>query len=142
MAVKQITLNLPDVLLRQVEKRARRMHRSLEGELVALLTGALPMIEDLAEGIGEEMTQMSSLNDVELWQIAETKLSVAQTERMEELTAKRQLTGLSRNEENEITALVHQYDRTMLLRAQAMVLLKERGQDVSMLIQSPGSYEP
>ena len=50
---------------------------------------------------------------------------------LEELHFKRQREGLTANEAERAAELVRQYDRKMLLRAEAALLLKERGHDVS-----------
>lgn len=129
-----ITLRLPDTLYQQVQNRAQRLHRSIEGEVVALLSATLPTLDDLPAPIADEMAQLHFLPTPELWRVARNKLSPADNERMQELAFKRQRMGLSRSEEDEVEALHARYERTLLLRAQAMALLKERGHDVSELL--------
>jgi hypothetical protein len=50
---------------------------------------------------------------------------------MEDLHLKRQREGLTDAEAKTLDGLVRQYERTMLVRAQAAALLKARGHDVS-----------
>jgi hypothetical protein len=52
---------------------------------------------------------------------------------MENLHLKRQREGLTEVEAQSLVGLVRQYERAMLVRAQATVLLKQRGHDVSEL---------
>lgn len=134
--IQTITLRLPDILYQQVQNRARRLHRSVEGEVVALLSATLPTLEDLLAPLAEEVTQLHFLPDAELWWVARNKLSPADNERMQELAFKRQRMGLSRSEEEEVDELLARYDRAMLLRAAAIALLRERGHDVSELLPS------
>jgi hypothetical protein len=47
------------------------------------------------------------------------------------LHLKRQREGLTASEEQTVEALVHHYERAIPVRAQAAVLLKQRGYDVS-----------
>jgi len=48
-------------------------------------------------------------------------------------THKRQSEGLTETEYKDVARLVRQYEQTMLIRAQAAALLKQRGHDVSSL---------
>lgn len=136
-ATQTVTVQLPDGLYRQVQDRASRLHRSVEGEVVALLTAALPTLDDLPAPLVDEMAQLVFLSDAELWRAARNELATEENERMQALLYKRQRAGLSRREEEEADELLRRYDRSMLLRAQAMALLKERGHDVSELLPTP-----
>lgn len=133
MTLQTVTVRLPDVLYQQVERRAHRLQRSIEDEVVALVAAALPTPDDLPADIAEEMAQLVFLTDDELWQAARTTLTPRESERMQALLLKRQREGLTPQEQQEAEALLHRYDRTMLVRALAAVLLKERGHDVSSL---------
>ena len=133
MALQKVTVRLPDALYRQIEQRARRMQRSVEDELVAVVAEALPTLEELPADIADELAQLAFLSDEELWQAARTTLAPEEAERMQALLLKRQREGLTPEEQQEAERLLHLYDRTMLVRAQAAVLLKERGHDISSL---------
>lgn len=133
MIVQTVTVHLPDELYQKVKQRAVRMQRSVEDELVAVVAEALPTIDDLPVDITESLKQLVFLTDDELWQAARTKVSTEDSERMQAMLLKQQREGLTPEEETEIEHLVHHYDRTMLIRAQAAVLLKERGHDISDL---------
>jgi hypothetical protein len=109
------------------------MHRSVEDELVAAVAATLPTLDDLPTDIADEMAQLAYLSDDELWQAAQTELTPHESERMQALLLKRQREGLTLLEEQEVERLAHRYDRIMLVRAQAVVLLKERGYDISNL---------
>lgn len=135
-ATQRVTVQLPDTLYRQVQDRARRLHRSVEGEVVALLAVALPTLDDLPAPLANEMAQLVFLSDAELWRTARNELSLADNGRMQELAYKRQRVGLSRWEEEEADELLVRFDRSLLLRAQSMALLKERGHDISDLLLS------
>jgi len=58
-------------------------------------------------------------------------------ERLSELNAKRQREGLTEAEQQESALLVRQYERSMLVRAQAAALLKQRSHDVASLLAAP-----
>ena len=55
---------------------------------------------------------------------------------LETLHHKQQRKGLTDAEAQTLAALIRQYERLMLVRAQAAVLLKQRGHDVAGLIKS------
>ena len=128
MAVQNVTIRLSDTLYHQIRQRARRMQRSVEEEVVAVVQDALP-----AE-IADEMGQMTYLTERELWQATRTVMTSGENRRMQALVLKRQQEGLSAEEEAEAERLAQRHERVMLIRAQAAALLKERGQDVSDLV--------
>ncbi|HRW09816.1 MAG TPA: hypothetical protein P5121_32165 [Caldilineaceae bacterium] len=76
---------------------------------------------------------MTFLTDEELWQAARTKLSPTDHAHMETLLDKQQATGLEADEMAEAEMLADRYERTVLIRAKAAVLLKERGHDITSL---------
>ena len=136
-ATQTITVQLPEPLYLEVQARARRLHRSVEGEVVALLTTALPTLDDLPGALVDEMAQLVFLSDRDLWRAARSTLTSEENERMQTLASKRQRIGLTRQEAEEVDGLLLHYERSMLLRAQSMALLKERGHDVSNLLPTP-----
>jgi uncharacterized protein YnzC (UPF0291/DUF896 family) len=58
-------------------------------------------------------------------------MTAEQRERLETLHDKQQREGLTPDEQAEEQALLSLYRETLLVRAQAAVLLKQRGYDVS-----------
>lgn len=137
MAIQNVTIRLPDSLYSQVKQRARRMQRSVEEEVVAVVEDALPALDELLGGVADQMGQMVFLTDQELWQAARTEMTDLEGQRMQTLVLKRQREGLSFQEEAEAEQLVRRQERVMLLRAQAAARLKARGQDVSDLVLPP-----
>lgn len=126
MTLQTITLRMPATLYRQVEQRARKAHRPVEDELVDVVTAALPTVEDLPVDIAGDLAQLAYLADAELQQASQTALPFRDVERMQALLLKRQREGLKPQETREAERLLHRADRTMLVRAQATVLLKAR----------------
>jgi len=61
-------------------------------------------------------------------------MQVDDAERLEELNFKRQRDGLTGTEVEEAATLLARYERTMLVRARAAAVLKERGHDISALM--------
>ena len=131
MALQTVTIQLPDRIYRDVAKRARHMHRSVAEEVVAVVSEALPTINDLPGELAEELDQLALMNDTELWQ--------AEATQMQTLVWKQQRDGLTTREQNKAENLLQRYNRTMLVRAKAAVLLKERGFDITSL--NPASVQ-
>ena len=138
MALQTVTVHLPEILYRQVARRAQRMRRSVEDELVEVVSTAMPTMEALPSDIVDDLEQLTYLTDAEMWEAARTTLPRQNSERMQALVLKRQGVRLTAVEERELKRLTHLADRAMLVRAQAAVLLKERGHN----IESLGPAEP
>lgn len=138
MALQTVTLQLPDLLYRQIARRAHQKRRSVEDELVEVVSTALPTSEDLPTDVAAELEQLDYLTDGELWQAARATLAERDTERMQALLLARQRGELNTTGEKELKRLVQRADQTMLVRAEAAVLLKKRGYD----IESLGPAEP
>ncbi|MGH2593985.1 MAG: hypothetical protein ACRDGG_10775, partial [Anaerolineae bacterium] len=73
------------------------------------------------------------LDDEALWRAARSLLPAQTAAQLEDLHLKRQREGLSEPETQTLAGLVRQYERAMLIRAQATALLKQRGHDISEL---------
>ena len=132
-APQAITVHLPDALYRQVAKRAQRINVSLEDELVTMVAATLSSNNDLPEVTIDAMTQLAFLDDEDLWRAAQLQVLPEENARIQFLTLKRQAEGLSSEEQAEVEHLLHRYDHVMLVRAQAMALLRKRGFDLSDL---------
>ena len=138
MALQTVTMHLPEMLYRQVARRAQQMRRSVEDELGEVVSTAMPTMEALPSDIVDDLEQLTYLTDAEMWEAARTTLPRQNSERMQALVLKRQGVRLSAVEERELKRLTHLADRAMLVRAQAAVLLKERGHNIENL----GPAEP
>ena len=109
------------------------MRRSIEEELVDVVSAALPTADDLSPDIAGDLAQMVFMTDTELWQAAQTELPLQDSAKMQALMFKRQREGLTTAEEREAKRLAHRADRTMLVRSRAAALLQDRGHDISSL---------
>ena len=131
MALQTVTLKMSDALYHRLQRRAEQTHRSVEDEMLDLLASAMPTDDELPADLLEALAPLPALNDAALWRIARSRLPADVSTELEELHLKRQRDGLTAAEAERAADLVRQYDRTMLLRAEAALLLKERGHDVS-----------
>lgn len=137
MTAEAMTVHIPDVLYARLQERARQTQRSIEEELVEALAEAVsledaPLPSDVTNALGS----LRTMPDDALWQTARAShLSPAAAAHLEELNQKRQRESLTIEEHHVAEALLHQYERAMLVRAAAMALLKERGLDISDLLE-------
>jgi hypothetical protein len=133
MSVEPITLNLPGHLYDRLKRRAEQSHRTVEAELMEVVAWAVPVAEDLPDDLNETMTSLALLDDETLWRAARSHLPPETADQLERLHLKQQRDGLSGAEVQELARLMRQYERSMLVRAQAAALLNQRGHDVSEL---------
>jgi len=84
----------------------------------------------------ETVEALNGLADEELWRFAKTAMSPQASRELEALHFKQRDEGLGQAEEATRVKLIHEYERTMLIRAQAATLLRERGHDISGLLKS------
>ena len=138
MAVQPVTLNLPNTLYHQVQRRAEKSHRSVEDELLEVIATAISALDELPREITEAMAQLVFLDDAALERVARSTMASEQVEQMEALNLKQQREGLTPEERQELTQLLRHYEHVMLVRAKAAALLKERGYDVS----NPALFTP
>lgn len=133
MTVHPVTLNIPQLIYDRLEKRAAQSRRTVEIEAVETLVASVSEDAALPADVAAELANMASMNDDVLWRIARDSLPAADVIRLEELHWLQQSRPLDSTEQSEEQALLHAYELAMLRRSQAMVLLKERGNDISPL---------
>ena len=134
MTVQSVTLNVPSALYDRLERRAAQTHRTVEDVLLDVLATAVPLADDLPPDLAEALSPLALLDEAALWRAARSHLSAEAAAELEALHLKRQREGLTDIETQTLARLVRQYERAMLVRAQAAALLKQRGYDVAELI--------
>ena len=134
MAARAITLRLPDPLYSQFQSRAERAHRSLEAELLDAVATVAAAEEELSPDMAKALGDLELLTDEELLRAARNRFSEDARSQLEALNVKQQRESLTLAERETLEQLIHQYDQAVLLRAEAVRLLKERGHEVSQLL--------
>lgn len=130
MTVQAITLNLPETVYNWLKQRAKQTDRTIEDELLETVATAMPLTEALPDDLDEAVSHLHLLDNQALWRAARSHLSAELAATMEQLHLKRQREGLIETETQTLNKFVYQYERAMLIRAQAAALLKQRGDDV------------
>lgn len=131
MTIQPVTINLPDLLYDQIRRRAEQSHRSVEAELLEVVTSAVPVADELPADLNQAISPLALLDDESLKRAARSHLPVEVAAQMEILHIKRQREGLTDVETQTLAGLVRQYEKAMLVRAHAIALLKKRGYDIS-----------
>lgn len=122
-----ITLNLPEPTLVQARQAALALQRPVEEILADMLTAVMPSLADVPPELQAELTQMTWLNNQDLWQIAHGSMSSQQQERLGQISQLADERELRPNEEEELETLRHEYGRITLIKARAYALLSIRG---------------
>jgi plasmid stability protein len=134
MSVHSMTLSLPGSLYERLMRRAERAHRPVEAELLEVVTTGISADEDLPADLAQAVSALHLLDDAALWRAAQSRLPTEVVTQIEDLHLKRQFEGLTPNETQVLATLMRRYEQTILVRAQATLLLKQRGHDVSQLV--------
>lgn len=137
MSAHAITIRLPETLYERFRRRAEWSHRSLETEILDAVACAASSAGEFPPELIETLEALAGLDDTELWRLAGEAMSRDASQELEALHSKQRDEGLSRDEEATRAALLDEYERAMLIRAQAAKLLKDRGHDVSGILASP-----
>jgi plasmid stability protein len=160
MSKQTLTVPVPDRLLTRIRDRARKANRTVEAEVVDLLTVALSGNngvtgkggkagrggnangdvsddeDELPPDIAEAIAGMDQLDEASLRRAALAVLTPKQSKRLAVLNRKNQAEGLTRAERHEQRDLLHLYERALVVRATALGELHKRGLDISDLIGS------
>jgi plasmid stability protein len=126
-----LIVNVPSELYVRIKKRADEAHRSVEDEAVVLLQATVPTDLD------QSLASLQLLDNAGLEKAARSRLADDVGAELETLHFKQQREGLSTTESTRCAELVRALERAMLVRANAAVLLKQRGVDVSHLVTQP-----
>jgi hypothetical protein len=73
--------------------------------------------------------------NAQLWTVVYQRLAWPQSQRLHELSAKNKLERLTEDEQHELGNLLSSNDRAMLLRSEALCLLKNRGYDIEAYLK-------
>jgi hypothetical protein len=80
-------------------------------------------------------SDLASYSDAQLWAVVYQRLAWAQSQRLHELSTKNKLERLTEDEQRELEDLLAWNDHAMLLRSEALRLLKDRGYDIAVYLK-------
>lgn len=134
MDVETVTVTLPEPLYARLARRAEKSRRTIEAELAEAIAALPDETEELPRDMADSVAALQLLDDAELRLAARQCLSAEKAAAIEDLHSRRQREGLSASESETLATLMQEYTRTMLVRSRSVALLKQRGCDVSPLI--------
>jgi plasmid stability protein len=127
MSAQTLTVALPDPLYARLQRRASQANRTVEAELLDVLAASVPEDEQLPPDLAASVAALDLLDDAALRRAADTRMAPEALARLESVHLKRQRDGLSEAEEAERRELLGQYDRALIVRAQALAAMHRRG---------------
>lgn len=133
MASPPLTVQLPDLLYDNLRVRAEQSRRTVQEELVHVVSLIVPGVPVLPNELRAELDRLDSFTDDQLWTAARSRVAEADSERLADLNFDARERSLTNAERDEQTRLLDETNRVMLVRAKAAVLLKRRGHDISSL---------
>ncbi len=131
--MQTITISLPETVYKQFKRRSRQNRRAMADEVTAAVMKVLPDDELLPPNLERELAQLRLFANHDLQRAAQMMATDEESERMQQLTEKQQRIGLTPDEQQAARLLSRFFNRIMLVRAEAAVLLQERGFDISHL---------
>ncbi len=135
MAGRRVTIEVPDDLYNRLQRQADAAQRSIAAEVLRLVTAAVAGDDErVPPDLEDELARVETLDDASLWKLARAQFPARIARRMQSLQFKRQREGLSWGEREIEVTLAREYDRRMLTRSKALLLLKQRGHDVTELV--------
>jgi hypothetical protein len=118
----QVTLTLPDDILRRAETLAHRVGRPVEDVLAETIALSL---KPLGTGAGE--CPAAEWSDEDVLAAADATLTAADDRRLSELLGRQQAGTLTPSEQSDLTALMQRYQDGLLRKARALREAVRRG---------------
>jgi hypothetical protein len=131
MTEKTLTVTLPEATFLKLQKAAEVTYRSIDDLLASTIDATLSAPPNLPEELARELATLHLLSDEALWTTLWPSLSSAEQHRLQQLNHIAGERDLTTAETAEQSALLNAYYRSMLRRAQAIAILKQRGHEIS-----------
>ena len=135
MRTRSVTVDLPGETYERLLLDAERAQRSLEAQLLDVILAALQRQDETPDKLASPLDQLRLLDNQSLMHMAQSHLSREESAQLEALNLKQQREGLDRHERQRRDDLLAQYERTLLIRAEAAGLLQERGVEVAAIVR-------
>jgi hypothetical protein len=131
MTTRQVTIELPEPIFRQLVRIAEATHQPIEA-LVAqsVISNLPPSADNTSPELQPEFLRMQALSTEDLIAIAQSQAEPIQHDRHTELLAKNAENLLTPEERQELSAFRQASDHLMLRKAYAWSLLRWRGQTI------------
>lgn len=137
MAQQQITISVSDETYETFQQFAARERRSLEEVVIAAMQSALHAESALPDDWQHALDAMAWLDTPTLQQIVERGAETEEIVLLKALSEQRHRGKAVTTDESIVRALIKQHDRAVLIRAQALALLHQRGEGVNAIVAEP-----
>jgi hypothetical protein len=134
MSQKSVTLQLPDDLYERVHEAAEASERPIETVLLESID-ILFRTPSAAGDLDKLLAELSDYSNAQLWAVVYRQIPWTQSLRLRELSAMGKQSLLTDTEQTELERLIDLVDRYMLLRSEALLLLKLHGQDIDSYLK-------
>jgi hypothetical protein len=131
LPAQQIILHVPDTLYQRASSAAALSNQPVEQFMVGALANGIGLLADLPDEIVDDMAALALLNDAALWRVAKEIMAPDRYARLDELLSEKSRRTPKSAEQLELDELMNEYDHVVLRRAQAAVLLKQRGYNLT-----------
>jgi uncharacterized FlgJ-related protein len=134
MTSAQITISLPEPVLRQLMRISAATHQSLESLITqSVLSNLPPSTDNAPPELQPELLEMQAFSIQDLQTIAQSQIDPIQQERHIEILRQNADNRLTAAERQELSNLRQAADRLMLRKAYAWSILRWRGARIPAL---------
>lgn len=119
----------------EVYERAKQIAQESQRSVKVVLQETLTLMFSSWQEFQIQPTELHHYSDEQLWAIVHRHLAWTHETRLRELVSQAKKERLPEKEYAEMEYLIDQVDHYMLLRSQALILLKARGHDVEQLFK-------
>lgn len=139
MALRTITVTIPEVLFLQLEAAARSSAQSLDAVVVQSLERTIPphLATLLPQALQTELDAMEHLSDEALRALAFSVEPSERSRQRDELTELSETGTITPEQQRQLSALRAEAEALMVRKAHAFVLLKSRGHTPPPIGQLP-----
>ena len=126
MSQSPIQLEIPE----EISERARQIASESERSVESVLIDGLALLFGIS--VDREMSPdvLAEFSNEQLWAVVHRRLTWPQDARLRELVVLGEEQRLSTGEQAELEDLIDTVDHQMLLRSEALLLLKKRGHNI------------
>ena len=131
MAEPTVSVEVKESVYGKLKRAAELTQRSIDDVLNSTIDAALVADSSLPQELSGELAAMHVMSDAALFSALHPIFTSQHDRRLAELSCESQQRDLGRSEKEERESLLHLYDKSILLRAQAMAILHQRGHTIS-----------
>ena len=131
MSQSSVELQIPLDIYERARQIATDSNRSVESVLV----DGLSLLFGTSSDSSLPLEKLKNYSDEELWAVVNQRLVLPQDTRLRQLIELGKQGQLSIDEKSEMERLIDVVDHQMLLRSEALLLLKQRGHDIEQFLK-------